>query len=356
MYCVYIICVSVIGVEVIGGYLFVMDGKSLYLKKERFFVRDDELGYVLKSNFQKDGVDNKLYPNITIEVNSDGKRMPEYDTRPKIVLVGDSVAFGFGLNYKDTITNQLENMLNNEYQVVNAGVPGYNTLQWQTMAVKLAEKLKPKVIIALINANDFETRYYPIRGGGTVTGTKSYPWQTTIINENEIPEENYGKSILLWLANQSDLTKIKLSGLNPKKETDLNCVDRGELEKLEKSELRNLNYFNSNTLVMRQKISDEVSSLNKFSQKLKGEGINVIFAFLPFRISGTKPIIGLDKRYEYIAKSIEATPTVKVVELKKILNKHEFFLPCDAHTSKSGNEVIANALYEKLVASEMLKK
>ena len=40
----------------------------------------------------------------------------------KIVLIGDSVPFGWNLNYKDSIAGHLES-LNDEFQIVNASVP-----------------------------------------------------------------------------------------------------------------------------------------------------------------------------------------------------------------------------------------
>jgi len=114
--------------------------------------------------------------------------MDEFDMRDKIALFGDSVVFGFRINSKDTISGKLEKKIAQKYQIINAGVPGYNTEQIVSSIKILKNKIKLKKVILFVNANDFQTRYYPICGGATLTRSKSFPWENDLKNESEIDQ------------------------------------------------------------------------------------------------------------------------------------------------------------------------
>ena len=48
--------------------------------------------------------------------------------RPKIIFIGDSVTFGYGVNYKDSIPGNIES-INNSLLSINASVPSYSIVQ-----------------------------------------------------------------------------------------------------------------------------------------------------------------------------------------------------------------------------------
>lgn len=94
-------------------------------------------------------------------VNSRGYRGPELRAReagvPRIVLLGGSAAFGFGIGSDgDTLAARLERELA-PAEVVNAGVIGY--VSGQELALLRAEvlDLDPQVVIAFDGWNDFRT-------------------------------------------------------------------------------------------------------------------------------------------------------------------------------------------------------
>jgi hypothetical protein len=351
LYGIFLIVVSAAGVEILGGNFFVTDGRHIYLNKERFFVREPDLGYALRPNFHMDGVKNKLYPGVTVTIGSHGLRMPEFDSRPKIVIVGDSVAFGFGLSYEETIASQLEMSLNGKYQIINAGVPGYNTGQWQSMGLNLVEKVKPKAVIALVNANDFETIYYPIRGGASVSRTKSYPWETELPIESKIPHEDLDKSIIKWIIDHPNITEATFNGLNPPPIMK-GIVRDDSCNTLIETEMKSIKYFNSNTVEMKEKRDNELLAMNQFSERLSKLGVDVIFAFFPFRVSSTQPLVGADARFNFMEDNIKNGPGVGIVRLQNRLTNIKYYLPCDSHTNSLGNAEIAKVLLEKMQAMQ----
>lgn len=103
---------------------------------------------------------------IPVDINSHGLRGPEttYQKPPatyRILNLGDSVAMGWGVRLEDTYGQQLEALLGDEgtgdlhYEVINAGVPGWNLEN--ELAYLQAEGLKyePDLILLDITiAND----------------------------------------------------------------------------------------------------------------------------------------------------------------------------------------------------------
>ena len=336
--------VSAVGIELIGRKFFISDGNYLYQKKERVFIEDKELGYTLNPNIRIDGLNNKLYPGISLFIGSHGLRTPEFDSRSKIILLGDSVAFGFGLNYEETVSGQLEEMIEGGYQVVNAGVPGYNINQWERMGIRLAKTLNPDLVVVLVNANDFSTVYYPIIGGATVTRTRTFPWDDiNASDESSLPREKLNHSILMGL-----LKGIGKNGLDSGGLKASSAAFKDDYEAVFKGEFREIKFWNSKDPQVISRFEDVSKSINKFSKQLNADGKSVVFVFFPYRVSALRPKMGFDDRYELLANRIKTGPKVSVIKLQSILNDNNDFLPSDSHPSQQGNMKIAKAIAEKI--------
>ena len=106
------------------------------------------------------------WQGIPVDINSHGLRGPEttYEKPPatfRILNLGDSVVMGWGVREEDTYGQQLEQLLNEEgsgdlrYEVINAGVPGWNLDN--ALAYLQAEGLKYEpdlILLDLTIAND----------------------------------------------------------------------------------------------------------------------------------------------------------------------------------------------------------
>ncbi len=106
------------------------------------------------------------WQSIPVDINSHGLRGPEttYEKPAstfRILNLGDSVAMGWGVREEDTYGQQLESMLNRDrggnlqYEVINAGVPGWSLDN--ALAYLQAEGLKYEpdlVVLDLTIAND----------------------------------------------------------------------------------------------------------------------------------------------------------------------------------------------------------
>ena len=106
------------------------------------------------------------WERVTYRVNSLGLRGEEVslaksDGTERILVLGDSVGFGWGIEEQDTLSSQLQQLLSQsssgqQFEVWNVGVPGYAT--WQELAY-LTEKgaaFRPDWVIVPFLFNDVD--------------------------------------------------------------------------------------------------------------------------------------------------------------------------------------------------------
>jgi len=98
-----------------------------------------------------------------VNINSDGFRDQEYSTSEpndtqRIIALGDSVTFGWGVNQSDTWPKQLKQKLNNgsetKVQILNFGVWGYNTTEEVEMLEEKGLDYSPDKVILQYHRND----------------------------------------------------------------------------------------------------------------------------------------------------------------------------------------------------------
>jgi hypothetical protein len=137
------------------------------------FSRDELLGWKLKLNYHK----SYSYPDYEMDVviNERGFRdiLHTYKRAPnsfRILGIGDSFLFGFGVNYNDNVLIQLQKLLNEndkssqEVEVINSGVPAYNINQYYKILISECYKYKPDLVILFFYANDWvENARYEIK-------------------------------------------------------------------------------------------------------------------------------------------------------------------------------------------------
>src|SRR5262249_32301931 len=110
-----------------------------------------------------------LKPNLHAEwglgrVNTDdfGTRNTHSSTRTpgvrRILLLGDSVTFGYGVDQTQSFPAALETLLNKgttKYEVINAGVPGFSIRDEAALLPSLIQKYSPDVVMWIVVSNDY---------------------------------------------------------------------------------------------------------------------------------------------------------------------------------------------------------
>jgi lysophospholipase L1-like esterase len=100
-----------------------------------------------------------------VRVNRLGLRGPEVDPTPRpgvrrVLVLGDSVVFGQGLADDDTVARVLERRLDaaggGPYEVLNAGVPGFDTVAEARWLEAHGLGLRPEVVVVGASLNDYD--------------------------------------------------------------------------------------------------------------------------------------------------------------------------------------------------------
>jgi lysophospholipase L1-like esterase len=119
---------------------------------------DRELRYVLEPN-QKGWIDDGF-----VNINSLGFRGPETAVpkpadRFRVVVIGDSLAMGWGVADDQTFSAHLERLLHQRFpgrdlDVVNISVGGYDTFQEVGLLKRNVERLQPDLVLVGFYSND----------------------------------------------------------------------------------------------------------------------------------------------------------------------------------------------------------
>lgn len=123
------------------------------------------------------------FEGARIRTNSEGVRAEGAHRRPKppgvfrILLLGDSQAFGWGLDMADTLGAQLAAGLGGtgevEVEVVNAGVPGYNAAQEAAWLRARGLAYEPDCVVVLYIGNDMGLPTFMLRRQNALLASRS---------------------------------------------------------------------------------------------------------------------------------------------------------------------------------------
>ncbi|MDD5254394.1 MAG: hypothetical protein PHG05_04865 [Candidatus Nanoarchaeia archaeon] len=281
--------------------------------------------------------------SYTVITNSDNMRnSKEFSlnhTNPRIVLLGDSMAFGQGVEQEEMFSSLLENNFK-DLEVLNLAVPGTETAGYYSRLNQKGLKYNPDVVIvALFMGND-------LRMIGNITSdnfTIKYipPKPLSLFLTRNVQSLKF-----LWrFFYQSKITKPIANLLNVKTESNPVPLIIDDEEKLQQSlELldNNLKYFK------------ESSEKNNFK---------LLFLIIPAREQVDKTKLreyleNINPRYieeSRIRKDIINTLNKNKIDyldvtpdMQKLNINNTFYYSIDGHLNKEGHKLIARLLTKKL--------
>ena len=151
--------------------------QHIQLQSKNTYVPDSIAGYKLASNYNG-YIGNRVEYMTTITTNSYGIRHPDLSTQkqhPRILILGDSFVFGQGVEQNQTVSAKLEDELRKKGKsvtVINAGVPGYGTVQEANWLKHHGLKLKPDILlVGVFMGNDLKDNGTPINIRSTINGS-----------------------------------------------------------------------------------------------------------------------------------------------------------------------------------------
>lgn len=186
-----------------------------------FFIQyDPELGWVNKP--QSDGLFRSPFPEakpFQVKINRNGFRGIEHTVKKpegskRLIAIGDSVTFGYGVNGSEVFTSHLAERLYGSYEVLNGGVVGYGSDQELILLEREALKYSPDIVlVGFSTGNDLFDTMSAVRF--------RYPKPFFILRGDELVQENTpvpqwprvseaieGKGLRRFLVNHSHLYRF----------------------------------------------------------------------------------------------------------------------------------------------------
>ena len=159
----------------------------------------------------------RIYQRVSVSINELGLRDRDLEKKKKgelrILLLGDSVTFGWGVPVETTFGRKLETLLTAKLEhpvrTVNSGVGGYNTVQEQAFISTYIDVIEPDTVILLYVRNDIELNELPFD-----------PWSQLALQSKTPPE------IIRILVGKSWLYRLGVFALKYSRPRGLTSLDK----------------------------------------------------------------------------------------------------------------------------------
>ncbi|MBI1397568.1 MAG: hypothetical protein GC151_16465 [Betaproteobacteria bacterium] len=178
------------------------------------YRRDPLLGWMPRESRHERHTQEGSFDS-TFTTNSHGLRNPEvaYEKPPgirRIVVLGDSFAWGYGVNDEEVFSRRLESALHHT-EVINLGVVGYGTRQEFLYLQREGMKYHPDTVVVAVCMNDFLWKDYlrlhdSVRKPGAVVGetgwihrVKKTLSEHSALYELLVTSVNTNKPLVNWL-------------------------------------------------------------------------------------------------------------------------------------------------------------
>ncbi len=167
--CIGLVVWLILGEATLRIYFAIEDGLAEDKSRRLEILPDSERGYGMKPENGPPGFNSLGFRDHEFVIDK-----PPDVTR--IIMLGDSITMGNGVEWNQTTSFYLENLLNqsNEetrYDVVNLGISGYNSTQERATLQEVGLQLQPDVVVLNVCLNDSDS-YNAIRNGGLVSHAK----------------------------------------------------------------------------------------------------------------------------------------------------------------------------------------
>ncbi|MBF0103980.1 MAG: SGNH/GDSL hydrolase family protein [Deltaproteobacteria bacterium] len=126
-------------------------------------ISDENLDMKLKPNYSEQHQDLNWKFNFFFKTNSDGFRQSadiptlvnQFQHKPKIMVLGDSVTFGWGVDQNNTFTAQLNKSFNNDAHFFNMSVGGWSFAEYFITYNKYKKNISPDLVMVATSPGDF---------------------------------------------------------------------------------------------------------------------------------------------------------------------------------------------------------
>jgi len=367
--------------NLVGNIVLLLVSIVMFLILLEMFVRIFDIApqYGPLKMYEKDNLlDFKLLPNyrgrfvkqefeIEIHTNSLGLRDEEYHgKRPNgfnVLALGDSFTWGaYGTELNETFVKILEKRLdedsNRNYQVINAGVPGYGTDQQLDYLKSYGSQFKPDVVLLnFFVGNDF----FDNAQKNEFTAKDNY----LVANK---AQQNSLEKLRIFLISHFHSYRIMEKGAIIFFDNFIQENVRGKLQYDE----REAGLFIKPTIKEIQEQFDMTKQiLDEMNSYLKSRNIKLVVVILPLDYQ-----VDENKKQSFIQNNLEGRDfdlgqpqkiilewarqnDVNVIdlmpELEELEKDGELYWKLNGHFNERGNEEVGRIVYEYLVENNSIK-
>lgn len=306
---------------------------------------DEQLGWKISSNWQ--GKHHSFDYRVEYGTNEQGFRTgtgEPLNTNEKITVLGDSLSFGYGVNNRETFSQQLQ--ISTGTAVSNASVPGYSTdqqyLQLKTLLSQA--KLDISTVILSINLNDDlldNALPQPLEVG------QLKPF-FTLNDKQELQLENSPVPLRMVRPLVTDMIEIAYGDLlRPQLTPWLRLLGLFGIE-TEQSKIPTDPQVLSQQLEKRlaPQLALNEALISSIDQLCKAHNIKLVLLPIPsksFYLEGELPQQLLEKFYLMHLQALAKNQNIELITVHDSLNTEHFF-ENDGHLNTEGHHIISKKL------------
>jgi lysophospholipase L1-like esterase len=167
-----------------------------------FFVRHDEgIGWVNKEGAEGVYKPGTGIPAARVRINAHGMRGGGVTAKKppgvkRVLVLGDSNAFGYGVKEAEGFPGVLSRLLPNDYEVLNLGVFGYGTDQAALLLKRTGIRFAADVVVLAFSAGDLSDNmnsinagypkpYFTVENGGLVLRNTPVPGESPFMRASK---------------------------------------------------------------------------------------------------------------------------------------------------------------------------
>jgi len=322
----------------------------VYGFEEGFFEQDEIRGYKLSPNFIGT---HSIYNKISeVRTNLKGLRDDreysyEKGNSTRILILGDSLTFGNGVDVEESYPEYLRELYKDEnVEVINLAVPGYGINNEYLSFIEEGFKYNPDIILIEYVTNDWNTHQIVKRSDGKEAVNISH---TLLVNKKGVIASP-SKKISLHSIHLSLLFKFRsYSFIYSKSRLILNSI----INKFWSKQGMPPAYWDVNSQEYQEAYDGYYSLLKQLQESTDARIVIFIGTFTDDFISEeeVKDIFNID----YDVSPLQTQESVKEIankldiEVIEVISKDEtIFLEVDGHWNAKGNKMVADVIFKQL--------
>lgn len=331
------------------GFLRLFQPQIFPIHPKGMYTEDPDIGYVLTPGYSGELVRSEF--RTPIQIGQSGLRgndpAPPQDDTIRILVLGDSQAWGFGVTDSQTFSVQLEELLSQRFperdiQVLNAGVPGYGTADQLAFLETRGEELQPDIVVVqFLSVNDLIENQNPASEWAVIEDGMLTSRSTQF--EDGETGTSVPNTVRKWLKDNSHVASLTFDALGY---LGVRAGVLGKIDSLWGEDFTEEQAQLGITYLV--KIADKANELNA----------NCIFLYTTGKAHATQDVYEQPKSARIV---IDASRQANVpwIDSAKLLSmddqKHNYYYPKNGHWTSEGHAAIARILEEYILELSLIE-